>query len=773
MLRIQATDFTTGVDQRRVRNQTSGSSCPRNRLPFEEHPFRARFRCPCAPFEPASSPPYPPREPLTLTPGPRYPVRPTIAQNKPMHIVYRATLTAVLVTPLMGALLASPAQEPEAQATLADQSLGIPQKGPAPVDVFHPDRDLKATPLYGGRVIVHNASLPKHINYATENSAYTRRMLREVHETLLAQDWEEHEMRPLLAKSWNTEDMLVLKDGAADAFPLAVTVRVANPSTAEGAPEHVKAQVIYGRLEDGGENWVVSADSAGHPLGAGGSVEVPKAAVARVELGAVFNFVLREGVLWHPSEGHPAGSQSLDAQDVEFSWSIYSNSHVDCDEKRFQFEKVTGCEVIDDLHLRFFYEAQYAFAEATIGDSMTVLPSHIYNLADEDNQDHKPEFTEEEQAEWINNNPHNALWIGLGPYRIVSYNDTYVEAVRFTDEAGKSLYFDEGNAGFVDTIRWRVIEDDETAMNALLNGELDFFERVKSEDYFGARTESEDFQEDFYKGFKYGGSYGYTGWNMLRPHLKDLAVRKAIELSFDMEKYRLTNYKGLANRVTGPFPFGAAAYNHEVEPRGKDVEAAIDLLDDAGWYDRDFDGVRDKNGVALSITLSYPSGNDASKNFGLALQESLAELEIELKLEQLEWATFLDRIKKREFDACNLAWVPDLESDPEQVWHSKWGAPDVEGSNNSAVMDPNVDELIARGQKELDYNKRQVIWQELHRYLYEEIVPYLFMYNVPRKFAMSRKLHGFQVLAIDPGYVIRRWHYIDPKVAGTRKTLNR
>jgi peptide/nickel transport system substrate-binding protein len=183
--------------------------------------------------------------------------------------------------------------------------------------------------------------------------------------------------------------------------------------------------------------------------------------------------------------------------------------------------------------------------------------------------------------------------------------------------------------------------------------------------------------------------------------------------------------------------------------------------------------VRDKNGVALSITLSYPSGNDASKNFGLALQESLAELEIELKLEQLEWATFLDRIKKREFDACNLAWVPDLESDPEQVWHSKWGAPDVEGSNNSAVMDPNVDELIARGQKELDYNKRQVIWQELHRYLYEEIVPYLFMYNVPRKFAMSRKLHGFQVLAIDPGYVIRRWHYIDPKVAGTRKTLNR
>jgi peptide/nickel transport system substrate-binding protein len=690
-----------------------------------------------------------------------------------MHFVPRTSLAAALMVPLMGLSLALSPQDGAPQSTMQDQSLGIPLKGPAPVDVFHPGRNQSGTPLYGGRVIVHSASLPKHMNYVTENSAYTRRMLREVHETLLVQDWEEHEMRPRLAKAWNTEAMLVLKEGAAGGFPMTTEVRVANPSQVEGAPEQVLAHVLYGRVQDAGSNWLVEATSVGHPLGDGGSLKVPKSAVDRIEKGAVFNFELRTGILWHPSEGHPAGSQILDVQDVEFSWSIYANSHVNCDEKRFQFEKVTRCEVIDDLRLRFFYEAQYAFAESTIGDSMTILPSHVYNLADPDNLAYNDDFTPEEQAEVINHSPHNALWIGLGPYRVVEWNDSFVEAVRFTDEAGKSLYFDEQNAGFVDTIRWRVIDDDETAMNALLNGELDFFERIKSEDYFGARTASADFTKNFYKGFKYGGSYGYTGWNMLRPQLKDLSVRKAIELSFDMEKYRLTNYKGLANRITGPFPFGAAAYNHDVKPRGVDVDAAIDLLDDAGWYDRDFDGVRDKNGVPLSITFSYPSGNDASKNFGLALQEALTELEIELKLEQLEWATFLDRIKKREFDACNLAWVPELESDPEQLWHSKWGAPDKESSNNSAVMDPIVDKLIAKGQKELDYGKRQEIWRELHAYLYEEVVPYLFMYNVPRKFAMNRKLRGFQVVAIDPGYVIRRWHYIDQSVAGTRKTLNR
>ena len=667
------------------------------------------------------------------------------------------------------------AEDAVEETVLADQSAGMPVRGPAPVDSFHPEGPSGADPLYGGRVIVHQPSLPKHMNYATENSSYTRRMLYETHETLLQQDWEEHDMRPSLAEAWSAEDMLVLGAGAsAEVMALSQLVRVRNEGAAEGAPEQIERSVVYGVVteEDGG--WRVTAQAPGNPIAAVGSIVVPRDAVERVERGTVFHFRLRDGVLWHPTEGHPAGSQALDARDVEFSWSIYANPAVDCDEKRFQFEKITGCEVLDDLNLRFFYEGQYAFAEGTIGFSMTILPSHVYDLADPDNVAYEEEFTLEQQGEFINNHPANMMWVGLGPYRVTAWTDAYVEAERFADETGKSLYFDDARAGYVDTIRWRVIEDDETAMNALLNGELDFFERVKSEDYFGARTRSETFTEGFYKGFKYGGSYGYTGWNLFRPQLRDVEVRKAIELVFDFEAYRRENYKGLANRVTGPFPYSSAAYNHDVQARPVDPVQARELLDAAGWYDRDGDGVRDKDGVRLSIALSYPSGNDASKNFGQALQEVLAEeLQIELTLEQLEWATFLDRIKKRDFDACNLAWVPDLESDPEQLWHSKWGAEDIESSNHSGVQDPVLDELILAGQKELDFEKRQLIWQQMHQRIYDEVVPYIFMYNVPRKFAMSKQLRGVQIVAPDPGYVIRRWHYVDPEVAGTRATLDR
>jgi peptide/nickel transport system substrate-binding protein len=348
-----------------------------------------------------------------------------------------------------------------------------------------------------------------------------------------------------------------------------------------------------------------------------------------------------------------------------------------------------------------------------------------------------------------------------------------VQADRFTDENGKCLYFDSDNAGYVDTIRWRYIDDDETAMNALLNGELDFFERIKSADYFGARTAGEDFLEDYYKGYKYLGIYGYTGWNLYKPQLKDLAVRKAIAHAFDFEEYKRTNYKGLCRQVTGPFPFNSAAYDHTVEALAYDPDLALDLLEDAGWYDRNGDGVRDKDGVELRIEFLMPSGNDASKNFGLKLQESLAALEIKLDLVPMEWATFLEKFKSRQFDCANLAWVPSLESDPEQLWHSDQGKYEVRGSNNSGVMDEKIDEFIAVGQRELDTEKRMAIWREMHRYIYEEIQPYMFMYNVPQKFGMAKRFRGFQASAIDPGYIIRRWYLWDPSEKGTRRTLDR
>ena len=636
--------------------------------------------------------------------------------------------------------------------------------GPAPVDQFHPDRNLDAKPLYGGRAIVHLASLPKNMCYPIENSAVTRRMLFEVHESLLSRDWETFEYEPCLVTSWDSEDMLVLADGAAAKYGGAVVdVRVKDPKAAEEGGQ-VEARVIYGAVEDMGDYYTVTPRSRGSVLAE--KIEVAREDVVHLELGTVLTFYLRDDVVWQPythSSGKRIAGHKLDAKDVLFSWSIYANPGVDCDEKRYAFEKVTRGELIDDLALRFFFEGQYFGAISTLGQDMTIMPSHVYNLADKDNPDYDPQASLAQQAKFLNEHSANRLWVGLGPYRVTEYSQQWVQAERFDD------YFDPANGGYLDVIRWRYIDDDNAALNALLNGELDYFERVKSADYFGETTQKPSFTDRYYKGYHYLGTYGYTGWNLYRPQLAEKAVRQALAHAFDFDSYLTNTYKNLARQVTGPFPFNSPAYDHSVAQLSYDPDLAIEMLEDAGWYDRDGDDIVDKDGVPLVIDFMMPSGNDASKTLGLTMQEAFGEIGVKLNIVGFEWATFLDRFKKRDFDAANLAWVPDLESDPEPLWHSKWGEMGKEGSNNSGVREPELDKLIAAGQRELDFKKRQEIWKAMHRFIYD-VQPYMFGFNVPAKFAMTKRLFGYQNFAIDPGYSIREWYFIDPQEPNTRTT---
>jgi peptide/nickel transport system substrate-binding protein len=601
------------------------------------------------------------------------------------------------------------------------------------------------------------------MNYVTENSAVTTRMLYEVHETLLKQDWEFHEFRPRVASGYEVEDMLVLADGAEVRYSGAKTLRV-RPL---GYPEPFDGYVLYGKITElsSGGYLVEPQTSGGSAIGA--AIEVAAADCLSLERGCALTFKLRDDVVWHPAEGDVDGKaysisgEKLDAGDVHFSWDLYSNAEVDCDEKRFQFEKISDCEIIDEFTLRFFYQEQHFQTVETIGTSLTLLPSHVYNLKDPQNPWFDADASSSQQANHINENPHNQLWVGVGPYRVLEWNQQFIEAKRFAE------YFDESNGGYLDTIRWRYIGDDNTAWQGLMNGELDYFERVKSTDYFGAATEQDEFKSQFYKGYKYLGTYGYTGWNSHRPYLSDKRVRQALAHAFPAEEFLRTNYKNLARRVSGPSPYSSAAYDHSLEPYPYDLEKARELLEEAGYYDTDGNQIVDKDGRDLVLEFMMPSGNDASKNLGLVMQENFALVGIKLEFAALEWATFLDRMKKREFDGCNLAWVPTLESDPEQLWHSKWGAPEIEGSNNAGIQEPELDALILKGQREIDFEKRQEVWKAIHRFLYDW-QPYLFGFNVPTKYALSKRLRGFQSFAIDPGYSLRRWYYVDPSEPGTR-----
>jgi ABC-type transport system substrate-binding protein len=124
-------------------------------------------------------------------------------------------------------------------------------------------------------------------------------------------------------------------------------------------------------------------------------------------------------------------------------------------------------------------------------------------------------------------------------------------------------YFDPANAGWFDAIRWRAVPED-AGFQAVLNGELDFFWKMATDDYFGASTQQPSFTDRCYKGYFYTGDYWYVGWNLRRPALADTRVRRALAMLCDFDAFKRTFYRGLAFQVTGSGSIYGPGYDKDV-----------------------------------------------------------------------------------------------------------------------------------------------------------------------------------------------------------------
>lgn len=566
-----------------------------------------------------------------------------------------------------------------------------------------PRQPAAALPQRGGRAVIHLESLPRGLNYALEGSGVLRRILYELNETLLLENWDTGALEPNLCRAWRIEDMARSRDGQLH----------------HGSEAELRAR-----------------------LGAGLESLVP---------GTALVFDLREDVLWHDGE-------RFDASDVVFSASIYKNPSVECGERRAQYQKLLEVRAEGPWRVVAFYSEPYFRAAASFGD-LPLLPAHRYDLTDPDIARLEPQAREgkaadwqpsaEERAAWINRNPHNRAFIGLGPYQLVDFEGDRIRSRRF------ERYFAPERSGWLDELDWLFVREDRMAIEALRNGELDVFGRLSTEDWFGETTNSPAFEARAVKNHAPSGAYWFIAWNMRLPKLADVRVRRALAQAFDFEAFRQSVYRGLATQLTGHGVPGMRGYDTELAPHPFDPAAAQRLLADAGWIDRDGDRLLDKDGEAFTLTLLSNAGNAVNQLCVAAMQNDLARVGIRVQAELIEFGAMRERSLSRDFEGYVSAWALASESDPEKQFHSR-SAAQPRSPNFPGLADPEVDRLIESAQAELDPERRAQAWKALQRRLYE-LQPYMWGFTAPRKFAIARELQGVEMVRADPNYVARRW----------------
>jgi peptide/nickel transport system substrate-binding protein len=267
------------------------------------------------------------------------------------------------------------------------------------------------------------------------------------------------------------------------------------------------------------------------------------------------------------------------------------------------------------------------------------------------------------------------------------------------------------------------------------------------------QTQGEKFNHDFRKFVYMTPGFSYIGWNLRSPYFKDARVRLAMSHMVDKQKIIDKINFGLGKTVTGPFfPF-ADQYNKDLSGILYNRDKAKELLDQAGWRDTNGDGWLDKDGVTFSFTFLYPSAAKITERVSTILKEDLKKMGINMKIDRLEWAAFLEKLKKYEFDATALGWSSGFQMDPYQIFHSSQ-AQVAGGSNYVGFMNQRADQIMERARVEFDEAKRNQMYREFHKILYEE-QPYTFLYVSPKLSAVSR--HFDNVIVHKAGLDIMDW----------------
>ena len=392
------------------------------------------------------------------------------------------------------------------------------------------------------------------------------------------------------------------------------------------------------------------------------------------------------------------------------------------------YKQVEEAKVLDDYTFQVRYKKPFAPALASWG-ILPILPKHLLEGKD---------ITKSELAR----HP-----IGTGPYKFVKW----ITGDRIILESNHEYF--EGRP-YIDRYIYRIIPDQSTMFLELKSLGIDMMGLTPIQ--YRRQTNTEFFRR-YFKKYRYlSFSYTYLGYNLRDPKFQDKRVRQAISYAINKQEIIDGVLLGLGEIATGPYKPGTWVYNPRVKRYKYNPEKAKELLKEAGWEDRDGDGILDKDGVPFRFTILTNQGNERRRKTAEIIQKRLKEIGIDVKIRLIEWSTLINEfIDKRRFEAVILGWTIGQDPDVYDIWHSsKTGYKEL---NFISFRNKRVDELLEKARRTFDREERKRYYFEFQEILAEE-QPYTFLYVPDALPIVSSRFRGIKPAPAGISYNFIRWY---------------
>ena len=398
-------------------------------------------------------------------------------------------------------------------------------------------------------------------------------------------------------------------------------------------------------------------------------------------------------------------------------------------------EDIEGIKVIDDKTIEIEFEKVYAPGVTNLGN-VEIIPEHIWSKVD------PGEWTK--QTELLNNP------VGCGPYKLTEYKTgSHVKFEAATDFFGGEVK--------TPNLVFKAINAD-TTQAEFKGGNVDIanVESLRKADV-DALT-SEGLKTVSYDNYM----FTYIGFNLRKESLKDAKVRQAKMYAIDRQSILDNIVEGRGSIVNAPLLPSSWAYpeESELEQYKYDVEKAKSLLKEAGWEDKDGDGiVENANGEKLELTIDCQNDHEVRQKTATAIQESLKAAGIAVEIDTMEYSALMDKaVANHDFDLYMMGNTLSLDPDPKPMWASTAisNEPGVIGYNIVAYNNPETDKLIEEGNATLDQNERKSIYGEFAKILNRDVPEaYLFCQNVERVY--NPGLEGYKPSTFNEFYNVHNW----------------
>ena len=438
--------------------------------------------------------------------------------------------------------------------------------------------------------------------------------------------------------------------------------------------------------------------------------------------GLTITFQMRDDVTF--SDGVP-----LTAEDVAFSFNFIMTDAIQAPRERAYYEKIKEVKALNPHEVVFVYKEPY-FEALSLAGTLSIFPKHFYEP-----------YLQKPQAF----NESKGLLLGSGPYRLADPESWRPDAGS-VELVRNERYWGDVQPSF-NRVVWKIIQNDSARLTTYRNGDIDAY-GARPNEYAGLKNDKQIMDKSH--NFEYMppvAGYSYIGWNQERggkpTRFADKRVRQAMSYLTDVPRIIKDIYLGYAEPALSPFNATSKQHAPDLQPYQFNLEKAQALLKDAGYEDRNQDGVlEDKDGVPFSFKLTYFEANEDTKRMVLLLKDLYARAGIKLEPLPQEWPVMLEFLNKKDFDAITLGWTSGIETDIFQMFHSSQAKTD--GDNTISYKNPALDKLIDQARATVDDTVRMPLWQQAERIMVED-QPYTFLMRRQSLSFVDKRIQNLQM----------------------------